>query len=84
MKLKKIEDVKLFLDTVNKCEGNVWLKSIYGDNFNMKSALSQYVAIAKILGEYGDEMELFTDDKRDEALFIKLFSEHPEFISNRL
>lgn len=80
MKLQKITEVQLFLDTVNACEGNVWLTSIYGDKYNLKSLLTQYVGIAAILGEHGDQMELWCENKNDEAKFLKLFVEHPEIV----
>lgn len=82
MRLKNIEQIDLFLETVNKCEGNVWLVSPYGDQYNLKSAFTQYVAIGKILGEFGDEMELYADKKADEWILLDLFMEHPEYTND--
>ena len=67
-----------FLAAVNAAKDNVWLTSIYGDKYNLKSLLTQYVAIGALLGDKGDELELFCDKKEDEALFLKFFYEHPE------
>ena len=59
MKIKNIKDVEAFLTTVNKCNGDVILTSVYGDKLNLKSKLTQYIAIAKLLGEHGEEILQF-------------------------
>ncbi|MCI9071331.1 MAG: polya polymerase [Lachnospiraceae bacterium] len=46
MKLKKNIEVNTFLETVRKCEGNVYFKTIEGDQLNLKSLLSQYILIS--------------------------------------
>ena len=78
MKLTKISQVEDFIAAVNAAKDNVWLTSIYGDKYNLKSLLTQYVAIGELLGDKGDELEFFCDKKEDEALFLKFFFEHPE------
>ena len=57
MKLSKIEQVNEFLAIVDSCKGDVTLRSVDGDIFNLKSKLSQYIAIAALLGQHGDELE---------------------------
>ena len=79
LKIRNKKDVVLFLETVNKCEGDVFLTSNQGDKINLKSELSQYVAIAALLGEKGDELELFCTNSRDENRFFELFSSHSEY-----
>lgn len=54
------------------------MNSTEGDVFNLKSRLSQYVAIGALLGDEGDYLELFCDEREDEAHFFKFFGEHPE------
>lgn len=78
MKLTKISQVEDFLAIVNTCKGDVILTSQYGDKYNMKSLLTQYVAIGALLGERGDALELFCSSKEDEAKFLKFFNENPE------
>ena len=78
MKLTKISQVQDFLTAVNKAKDNVWLMSIYGDKYNLKSLLTQYVAMGALLGDRGDELELFCDSKEDESLFLNFFHNHPE------
>lgn len=80
MKIKNIKNVETFLSVVNECKGEVTLTSVYGDKYNLKSALTQYVAVAALVGDYGEELELWCTDKDDEKKFLKMFSEHPEML----
>ena len=80
MKITNVKQIEDFLEAVNSCKKDVWLTSIYGDKYNLKSALSQYVAIGALLGEHGDELELWCEDKGEEVHFRKFFYEHPELI----
>ena len=77
MKLKNIAEVEGFIATVDACRGDVWLESIYGDKFNLKSKLSQYVALGALLGENGDDLELFCQLPEDRAKFYRYFKEYP-------
>ena len=77
MKLTKIEQVNEFLSIVDSCKGEVTLRSLDGDIFNLKSKLSQYIAIADLLGQHGDELELFCSDSSDESKFMEFLMENP-------
>lgn len=77
MKLTKIEQVNEFLAIVDSCKGDVTLRSVDGDIFNLKSKLSQYIAIAALLGQHGDELELFCSDSSDEGKFMNFLMEIP-------
>ncbi len=80
MKIKNIKNVETFLAVVNECKGEVTLTSVYGDKYNLKSALTQYVAVAALVGDHGEELELWCTDKDDEKKFLKMFNEHPEML----
>lgn len=60
-----------FKKTVDACEGPVWLQSVYGDHYNLKSALSQYVAIADLLRDRNEDLELFAQYPSDQAKLIE-------------
>ena len=77
MKLTKIEQVNEFLAIVDSCKGDVTLRSVDGDIFNLKSKLSQYIAIAALLGQHGDELELFCSDSSDEGKFMNFLMKNP-------
>lgn len=80
MKIKNIKNVETFLAVVNECKGDVTLTSVYGDKYNLKSALTQYVAVAALVGDHGEELELWCTDKDDEKKLLKMFNEHPEML----
>lgn len=77
MKFSSVTDIQKFLDVVDHCEGDVLLKSPYGDVYNIKSKLTQYLAIGKMLDAHGDELELFATNKNDEILLVNFLTENP-------
>ena len=50
MKLKNIKEVEEFRKVIHTCTGDVYLKSQDGDVFNLKSALSEYIALGQLVG----------------------------------
>lgn len=77
MRLKNIEEVNAFLATVDSCDGDVWLESQYGDKLNLKSKISQYIAMAALLKDKYEVLELFCARKEDEQKFFKYFRDYP-------
>lgn len=77
MKLRNIAEVEAFRNAVGKCTGDVWLESVDGDRFNLKSALSQYVALGTLLSENGDNLELFCSNSADQTHFFEFFANNP-------
>ena len=75
MRLTNMKDVKKFIEAVNACEHDVYLKSLEGDVFNLKSSLSQYIAIGRLIEESGDTLELFADSREDEALLLQMLNQ---------
>ena len=71
MKLKNIKQLDRFREAINRCRSDVFLKSPEGDVLNLKSSLSQYIALGKLLGEAGDTLELFTSCSEDEAVMLE-------------
>lgn len=76
MLLKNTKDVKALIDAVEHCKGDVMLRSIDGsEEFNLKSKLSQYVAIGELCKTHGDEWEVFCMNKADEGYMLNFFME---------
>ncbi len=75
MKLKNIKEVEEFRKVIHECEGDVYLKSPEGDVFNLKSSLSEYIALGRLLGEAGDTLELFASRREDEAKLMAFLNE---------
>lgn len=80
MKLANITEVDGFLKTVDECSGSVWLESVEGDKINLKSKLSQYVAINALISCESDKLEPFCALPEDEQRFFKFFNENPEVL----
>ena len=78
MRFAKASEVNDFMNTVENCKGSVWLESPNGDKFVLNSEFSKYVAMAALLTDKGEQLELFCADPEDEAKFFKFFGEHPE------
>lgn len=71
MKIQNITDVDKFFSVIDSCKGKVELVSKEGDRLNLKSKLTQYVALAKIFSDgFIKELELVVYEKDDIA---KLF-----------
>ena len=75
MKLTNVKDVQKFIAAVNACENDVYLKSVEGDVFNLKSSLSQYIAIGRLIEDAGENLELFAQTREDEARLLKMLTE---------
>lgn len=71
MKLKNIHQVEAFRAAIAKCQHDVLLKSPEGDVLNLKSSLSQYIALGELLGSAGDQLELFTTCREDESVMLE-------------
>mgnify|MGYP004600057231 FL=1 len=78
MKLRNLGEVNDFLKTVDQCRGEVWLSDYDGNRINLKSKLSQYVAVGMLLSDHGRDMDLFCEFAEDEAKFWLLLSDHPD------
>lgn len=71
IKLFNLTNIEGFFKTVQKCKGNVYIKSAQGDCFNLKSNLTKYIAFTEILSNAkADELVLEVDNDEDNLLFI--------------
>ena len=70
MKLKNIKEVEEFRKVIHACAGAVYLKSQDGDVFNLKSALSEYIALGQLLsgGSFYEEKRRSTTPQSSEAV----------------
>ena len=74
MILKNVKDIKALIAAIKKCKGDVILRSVDGkEEFNLKSTLSQYIAIGKLCEEHGDKYEVFCMNKCDDMYLIDFF-----------
>lgn len=80
MRLTNISEVNDFIKIINECKGDVWLESVEGDKINLKSKISQYIAISALISIEGDKLDLYCSLPEDEAKFLKFFMEHPSAV----
>lgn len=80
MRMSNITEVNEFISAVNKCSGKVWLESSEGDVINLKSQLSQYIALSALLSDKGEGLMLYCALPEDESRFFKFFKDHPETV----
>lgn len=69
MKLNKVENFDLFRETLKRCVGDVYLESQEGDRYNLKSTLSQYIALWALLRNDGHRLRLVCSDPAEAKLF---------------
>lgn len=72
--LKNVKNIAEFMAAVNQCKGDVIMRSADGrEEFNLKSELSSYLAIASLCEEQGDTWEIFCMNKEDEPYMLQFF-----------
>lgn len=66
MKVKNVKDVEKLFKVIDECKGRVELVTNEGDRLNLKSKLTQYVALANVFADKTiGEMELIAHEPED-------------------
>ena len=74
-----IKDLEAFRAAVKDCKNDVILRKNDGtEEFNLKSTLSEFIALGKLADKHGDNYEIFCMDHADEANLLKYFYEKHE------
>jgi len=67
MKIRNNDELKMFEETLDRCEASVLVVTAQGDQYDLKDPAQRYLGIAEMLRENGsDEPELFTSSCADE------------------
>jgi len=70
--MRDIEPAK-FIDALDRCKGKVLLVTDDGDQFNLKSTLSQLAGIVKLIeGGKMVEAKIICEDPDDESMMFRL------------
>lgn len=80
MRLTNSKEIMEFRYAIAKCNGDVWLEDQDGNKFNLKSVISQYIALGELLQDKGENLELFCSMSEDESHFHKFFRDNPEVL----
>ena len=74
MLLKNAKEIDKLIEAVNRCRGDVLLRSVDGrEEFNLKSVLSRYIAIGELCKDHGDRYEVFCMNRSDEGYMLNFF-----------
>jgi hypothetical protein len=77
MRLTNSKEIMEFRYAIAKCKGDVWLEDTEGNKFNLRSVISQYIALGELLQDKGETLELFCSNPEDEGHFMKFFKNNP-------
>ena len=80
MRLTNSKEIMEFRYAIAKCKGDVWLEDAEGNKFNLRSVISQYIALGELLQDKGEQLELFCSIPEDEAHFMKFFKDNPDVL----
>ena len=71
MKIRNNDELKLFEETIDRCQSPVILITAQGEEYNLKIPAQRYLGIAEMLrGDDGTEPELFPSCREDEMRFF--------------
>lgn len=71
MKVKNITEPKKFFEVLSKAKGTVELVTSEGDRLNLKSKLSQYIALTQMFKDAEiDEIEIIVSEPEDMGLLL--------------
>lgn len=74
--LNNVKDLKAFMNAIKDCKEDVFLRKNDGtEQFNLKSTLSEYIALGKLCDEHGSQYEIFCNSVADESRLLKFFYE---------
>lgn len=66
-------DPQSFIEVLDRCKGKVMLVTEDGDQFNLKSKLSQLAGLVKLIeGGKLVEAKILCDDPEDESMLFRL------------
>lgn len=72
MKITNIPDINDFFKVIDQCKGRVELTSTEGDRINMKSKLTQFVAMAQLMdATYVKELEIVASEPEDATRILE-------------
>ncbi len=67
MKIRNNDELKLFEETLDRCDTSVLVVTAQGDQYDLKDPAQRYLGIAEMIREDGcNEPELFACSSRDE------------------
>ena len=74
MVIRNNDELKLFEETLDRCDASVLVVTAQGEQYDLKDPAQRYLGIAEMLCKDGiEEPELFASSCRDEAALFRYF-----------
>ena len=71
MKIRNNDELKLFEETLDRCDASVLVVTAQGEQYDLKDPAQRYLGISELLrGEGITEPELFASSCKDEMQFF--------------
>ena len=77
MKLHNEEEVKVFEEALEKCEGPVFAIDTNGDEFNLKSFEGRILGFARMLSKEDNDVEIFNGKYDDFVYLVRAMKQIP-------
>ena len=75
MKIRNNDELKLFEETLDRCEASVLVVTARGNQYDMKDPAQRYLGISELLTKDGyNEPEVFTSSCHDDVQFFEYFN----------
>ena len=72
MKIRNNEELKLFEETLDRCDASVLVVTQQGEQYDLADPAQRYLGIAELLSKTGcEEPELFASSAKDEMEFFR-------------
>ena len=72
MKIRTENEVKEFNAALDKCVSDVWLIGANDEHYNMKKEAEYARGLARIMGDEGDQLGIFTTSYEDEIIMMNI------------
>ena len=74
--LSNVRDLDAFMKAIKECKEDVYLRKNDGtEQFNLKSTLSEYIALGRLCDKEGSNYEIFCNSAADESRLLQFFYE---------
>ena len=75
MRIRNNDELKLFEETLDRCDASVLVVTAQGDQYDLKDPAQRYLGISEMLLRDGvDEPEVYTSSCHDDAMFFEYFN----------
>ena len=75
MKIRNNDELKLFEETLDRCDASVLVVTAQGDQYDLKDPAQRYLGISELLTKDGyNEPEVFTSSYHDDVQFFEYFN----------